>query len=112
MPRTYYYGSHPDHESMLAYLLDEGVAFCDGDARGLGIFINLSDTFVPAADSMTLSLDALPTVFELHQKHGYYGLVLWAAPRVGQQPRQSVKQHLIQEGLWTEDLERLTPNTW
>jgi hypothetical protein len=86
--RTYYHKfsgvctTAPDHEMMIAYLLDEGVVSvsCNGnDAASL--FVNVNDHFAPAADAEDLTYDDIPKLFDMYRKDGYDGVYQYVADK-------------------------------
>jgi hypothetical protein len=91
--RTYYYNilgkMEPDYESMAAYLLDEGILFvgsavdkCDNQDCA-GLFININDYFVPAADSEPVTYIELPKLYELYKERKYDGVAQFVADKRG-----------------------------
>jgi len=92
--RTYYYNIHgkmtPDYESMMAYLLDEGILFVvpacakyDGDKECVGLFININDYFIPASDSEAVTYDELPKLYEMYKERKYDGVSQFVADKRG-----------------------------
>ena len=65
---------------MVAKLLDENMLFVNGreyvcvdgkkKEETLVLFLNCNDSFVPAADAESLSLEELPKLFSLYEKKG------------------------------------------
>ena len=91
--RTYYYNIYgkmePDYESMAAYLLDESILFvgsavdkCDNQECA-GLFININDYFVPAADSEPVTYSELPKLYELYKERKYDGVSQFVADKRG-----------------------------
>ena len=91
--RIYYYNilgkMEPDYESMAAYLLDEGILFvgsavdkCDNQDCA-GLFININDYFVPAADSEPVTYIELPKLYELYKERKYDGVSQFVADKRG-----------------------------
>ena len=82
--RKYWYTvdgkTYPDESSMVAKLLDENMLFVNGreyvcvdgkkKEETLVLFLNCNDSFVPAADAESLSLEELPKLFSLYEKKG------------------------------------------
>ena len=92
--RTYYYNilgkMMPDYESMAAYLLDEGILFAgaaldkhDGQHECVGLFININDYFVPAADAEPVTYDELPKLYEMYKEKKYDGVSQFVADKRG-----------------------------
>jgi hypothetical protein len=92
--RTYYYNIRgkmvPDYESMAAYLLDEGILFAgvaiakyDAGKECVGLFININDYFVPAADSETVTYDELPKLYEMYKERKCDGVSQFVADKRG-----------------------------
>ena len=92
--RTYYYNilgkMMPDYESMMAYLLDEGILFAvpacakyDGDKECVGLFININDYFIPASDSEAVTYDELPKLYEMYKERKYDGVSQFVADKRG-----------------------------
>ena len=91
--RTYYYNIYgkmePDYESMAAYLLDESILFvgsavdkCDNQECA-GLFININDYFVPAADSESVTYEELPKLYELYKERKHDGVSQFVADKRG-----------------------------
>lgn len=91
--RTYYYNIYgkmePDYESMAAYLLDESILFvgsavdkCDNQDCA-GLFININDYFVPAADSEPVTYSELPKLYEMYKERKYDGVSQFVADKRG-----------------------------
>jgi hypothetical protein len=123
--RTYRYNIDgkivPDHENMLAKLLDDGILFCNSRKyvewmvdivreETIVLFVNCNDTFFPAADAESLTLTELPILFSLYESKSYWGVTEFVAKKRKVQPMSSVKQHMIETGVWTEELEKLAKN--
>jgi hypothetical protein len=91
--RIYYHNilkkTEPDYENMAAYLLDEAVVFigsvvdkCDNQECA-GLFININDYFVPAADSEPVTYSELPKLYELYKKKKDDGVAQFVADKRG-----------------------------
>ena len=91
--RIYYYNilgkMMPDYENMAAYLLYEGILFvgsavdkCDNQECA-GLFININDYFVPAADSEPVTYDELPKLYEMYKEKKYDGVSQFVADKRG-----------------------------
>jgi len=91
--RIYYYNIYgkmePDYESMAAYLLDESILFvgsavdkCDNQECA-GLFININDYFVPAADSEPVTYSELPKLYEMYKERKYDGVSQFVADKRG-----------------------------
>ena len=91
--RTYYYKIDdkmvPDHESMAAYLLDEGILFVtlavdkyDGK-ECLGLTININDYFVPGSDAESITYNELPKLYDLYKEKKYDGVSQFVADKRG-----------------------------
>ena len=91
--RTYYYNIFgkmmPDHESMAAYLLDEGIlcvtsAIDRYDHREcISLYININDYFVPASDAEVVTYDELPKLYDLYKERKYDGVAQFVADKRG-----------------------------
>ena len=91
--RTYYYSISgkmmPDHESMAAYLLDEGIlcvtsAIDRYDHREcISLYININDYFVPASDAEVVTYDELPKLYDLYKERKYDGVTQFVADKRG-----------------------------
>ena len=87
--RTYYYDIKgeivPDHESMLAFLLDEGIIFSGNDYGNgtVNLYININDYFAPAADAESFPHNDIPKLFDMYRKDGYSGVAQYVADRRG-----------------------------
>jgi hypothetical protein len=93
MNRTYYYDikgkTQPDHESMVAYLLDEGVLFVTSaidrctQKECLGLYVLINDYFVPASDAESVAYDELPKLYELYKEKQWDGVSQFVADKRG-----------------------------
>ena len=90
--RTYYYDIKgeivPDHESMAAYLLDEGIVYLSqmfdkDNNEGAYLCININDYFAPCADSEDLPWRDIPKLFDMYRKDGYSGVAQYVADKRG-----------------------------
>ena len=91
--RTYYYNilgkMAPDHESMSAYLLDEGILCVTSavnrhdDKECLGLCININDYFGPGSDAESVTYDELPKLYELYKQRQYDGVSQFVADKRG-----------------------------
>jgi hypothetical protein len=88
--RTYYYdfgfsGQEPDYESMIAFLLDEGILFVGNDYGDgtVNLYININDYFAPAADAENLPTSDIAKLFEMYRKDGYNGVAQYVADKRG-----------------------------
>ena len=81
--RIYYLGEnkHPDIESMVAFLLDEGLLFCHTQDSKLTLFLNINDYFIPAADSEDLTEEDIPILFEAYRSKQYDGVAEFVAKK-------------------------------
>lgn len=88
--RTYYHELNdgkifPDEESMLAYLLDEGIIFVGND-YGSGkttLYININDYFGPGSDAEDFPSKDIPKLFDMYRKEGYDGVAQYVADKRG-----------------------------
>jgi len=91
--RTYYYNifgkMEPDYESMVAYLLDEGVLFVTSaidrctQKECLGLYILINDYFVPASDAESITYNELPKLYELYKEKQWDGVSQFVADKRG-----------------------------
>jgi hypothetical protein len=87
--RTYYYDIQgeivPDHESMLAYLIDEDILFSGNsyDNNTATLYININDYFAPAADAEKLPHSDIPKLFEMYRENKYDGVAQYVADKRG-----------------------------
>ena len=91
--RTYYYNifgkMEPDYESMVAYLLDEGVLFVTSaidrctQKECLGLYILINDYFVPASDAESITYNELPKLYELYKEKQWDGASQFVAATRG-----------------------------
>ena len=89
--RTYYhfigddYDVQPDDESMIAFLLDEGILFVGNDYGDgtVNLYININDYVAPAADAENLPTNEIPKLFEMYRKDGYNGVAQYVADKRG-----------------------------
>ncbi len=87
--RNYYFDiigeKVPDEESMLAFLLDEGVLF-SGNDHGNGtvnLYINVNDYFAPASDAESLPHKDIQKLFEMYKESSYNGVTQYVADKRG-----------------------------
>ena len=88
--RTYYYdmgenGIYPDNESMIAFLLDEGILFVGNDYGNgtVNLYININDYFAPAADAENLPTKDIPKLFDMYRKDSCDGVAQYVADKRG-----------------------------
>jgi hypothetical protein len=85
--RIYYYGingkQEPDHESMAAFLLDEGVLFISPTKDIIVLCVLINDYFVPAADAEPITYDEIPILYELYLKKQNEGVCEFVANKRG-----------------------------
>ena len=89
--RTYYYdfsdstGPVPDHENMIAFLIDESILFAGNDygSGTVTLYININDFFHPASDAEPLPLNDVPKLFDLYKTKGYDGVAEYVAFKRG-----------------------------
>jgi hypothetical protein len=91
--RTYYYNifgkMEPDYESMVAYLLDEGVLFVTSaidrctQKECLGLCVLINDYFVPASDAESITYSELPKLYDLYKSRKYDGVSQFVADKRG-----------------------------
>ena len=99
--RTYYYDingkQEPDIESMVAYLIDEGVLFVNSRdylfdelpgvqekvGHTLVLYILCNDHFCPASDAEDLSYDEVPKLYELYKAKQWTGIFEFIAEKRG-----------------------------
>lgn len=113
---------HPNHEAMLAYLLQQDVLFCNSrvyleeDLKAQGketivLFINCNDVFGPGADAEELTLAEVPVLFELERDKDFHGIVEFVAKKRKLRPVSDIVAGMQQKGHWTPELEAL-PRSW
>lgn len=81
----------PDVESMSAYLLNEGVLFCNNGAGcdgepSLILYVLCNDHFAPAADGESVTYSELPTLYECYKAKGWAGVHEFVANKRGISP--------------------------
>lgn len=89
--RTYYYdirdvnGPVPDHENMIAFLLDESILFVGNDygSGTVTLYININDFFGIGADAEPLPSNDIPTLFSLYREKGFDGVAEYVAFKRG-----------------------------
>lgn len=88
--RTFYYdlGEHgivPDHENMIAFLLDAGILFVGNDYGNgtVNLYISINDYFAPAADAESLPTKDIAKLFDMYRKDGYIGVAQYVADKRG-----------------------------
>ena len=111
---------YPDHEAMIARLLDEGILFCNSrkvlDINGkvepetLVLFLNCNDCFVPASDAECITIEELPELFKLFEAKGDWAAVEFVAKKRNMQPRKKLQEIMRRKGVWNVDLESFAPN--
>lgn len=50
--------------------------------------------------------------FKLVTSKGYYGTVEWVCKKRNQQPQKAVKNRMINDGYWSDEMEALPPNQY
>lgn len=90
MPTTYYHDilgkKEPDIESMVSFLLNEGVLYVTTGTDAMGqpsitVTVVINDYFVPAADGESVTIDELPTLFELYKEENWDGVTKFVATK-------------------------------
>jgi hypothetical protein len=94
--RIYYYDingkKEPDIESMVAFLIDEGILFVNSrdylfESRKTGhtlvLYILCNDQFVPGSDGEDLSYDEVQNLYELYKEKGWQGVYEFIAAKRG-----------------------------
>lgn len=91
----YYYvingQKEPDIESMVSFLIDESVLFVGHGTRWNGspcssIIININDWFFPGADSEDVTIDEIPSLFELYSAKKFDGVIEFVSKKRGISP--------------------------
>ncbi len=81
--RNYYHdtciGKVPDVESMVAFLLDEGVLYLGG----ICLYVNCGDYFIPAADGEDIRSKDVERLFEFYKTKSWDGVYEFVAAKRG-----------------------------
>lgn len=115
-----------DEELALSEMLKEGILFCnccyyslqkDGKSEGetVVLFVNLNDIFCPAADALELLTTEIEDLYSLYSQYKYlqnkyYGVIKWAALKLGLKPMYAYQKEMKEQGLWDDKLEKLRDN--
>lgn len=112
-----------DEEAAIAMLLDDGVVHCghcriathDGKIEedySIVMYVLCNDLFAWAcADGENIGSSDLPLLVKLHQDtKNNWGSQIWCCLKRKMQPQSPVKKHMIEDGVWTPELEALPPN--
>lgn len=112
-----------NEEKALIELLNEAVCFFgsswdpskdmseEGAFLCVGVFLNMSDTFSWAtAESESFSHSDIEDIYRLWKSKGGDGVVEWVCLKRKIQPIKPVKESMIKDGHWTEELEKLPEN--
>lgn len=126
--RDYYFDidgkKFPNEEAMAAWLLDNGCLFLNSrkyvdnwkgkeetQPETLVMFLNCNDVFAWAcADACEVTSDELPRLFDMARADEKYGAIKWACIKRNLQPQKPLKDKMIKDGVWTEELDKLPPN--
>lgn len=117
-----------DEELAVSVLLKEGVLFIAfsrdfsyepmkfGDVYKSGghsivLAVNCNDTFAwGCADAEDLRYDEIPKLYKEFEKNNKWGPTRWCCFKRNQQPQEAIKNWMIKEGSWDEELEKLPEN--
>ena len=105
-----------DEEAAVAMLLDAGVLYCGhciiDSTPSIVLYVLCNDLFAWAcADGENVSLDELPLLVNLHQEvKNNWGSQIWCCLKRKMQPQLPIKKRMIEDGVWTQELEALAPN--
>lgn len=116
----------PDHEAMVAHLLEENVLFVNGRRyvsnektnelsknETLVLFLNCNDVFAWAcADAEDVSYDELPELFRLYEVNSYCGPTQWVCVKRNQKPQKLIIDWLKLKNGWNEVMEALPENRY
>ena len=115
-PDPYHYAPDFDEEVALASLLLDGVLFSNsreyiwanksaGDT--VCLFVLLNDIFVPAADACDLPWDQIKALYDANKADVNWGVVKWAARRLGCKPWSRRQEQMKAAGAWESWMDEL-----
>lgn len=114
----------PNEEAMVAWLLDNNYLFLNSrkyvdnwrdkeetHPETLVLFLNCNDVFEWAcAEGCEVTYNELPRLFDMVRADERYGAIKWACIKRNLQPQAPLKDMMIKDGAWTEELDKLPPN--
>lgn len=75
------------------------------------LFVNCNDTFYYAsADAESVELSEVKELYKLWLKNKSYGPTIWACLKRNTQPIPQIKKYLIDNDLWSDELENCEKN--
>lgn len=117
-----------DEELAVSILLKEGVLFVSfnrdfsyepmkvGDVYKSGgntivVVVNCSDIFAwGCSDAEDLPYNEIPKLYKMFVADTKWGSTKWCCLRRNQQPQEPIKELMIKEGSWNDDMEKLPKN--
>lgn len=79
-----------------------------GAYLGIGVFVNCNDVFHWAsADSEDLAMSEVEDLYRHHVVDNKWGDVIWLCLRRKLQPQTPIKEDMIKDGAWTDELKAL-----
>lgn len=105
-----------NEEAMVAKLLDEDILFLntrqficphnpDRKERTIVLFVLCNDVFAWAcSDAECITAEEIPDLFELYQKYGDWGAVIWVCKRRGMRPQKPMAEKMKEKGVWPEKI--------
>ena len=112
---------HFFEEYALAALLADDILFCnsryysmgkDGKTEGdtIVLFVNVNDTFAPAADAEDIKTSEIGALYDLWLKNKVWVPVKWCALRRKMRPMRCVITRMKEQNAWDTELEALPDN--
>ena len=116
----------PDHEAMVAHLLEENVLFLSSHKYVCGenddlisktetliLHLNCSDVFAWAfSDGEDVSYDELPELFALYESNPKCGTIQWVCMKRNQKPQAPMVKYMKENNGWNEVMEALPENKY
>jgi hypothetical protein len=115
----------PNEEAMAAWLLDNNYLFLNSrkfieeyggketiQPETLVLFLNCNDVFAWAcADACEVTFSDLPRLFNMIRVDEKHGGTKFACIKRNLQPQKPLKDMMIKDGSWTEELDKLPHNS-
>lgn len=116
----------PDHEAMVAHLLEENVLFVNARRyvsnektnelsknETLVLFLNCNDVFAwGCADAEDVSYSELPELFKLYEADDKCGTIQWVCIKRNQKPQAPIVKYMKENNGWNEVMEALPENRY
>jgi len=74
------------------------------------ILVGCNDMFAGCADAEDLPFEEIPKLYALWEQKKGDGVIKWVCLRRNEQPQKPIKEQMIKDGTWDDDLEKLPVN--